>query len=54
MLCGGLAPALAAMVNLRNGGRDFVVVFVATRRNCMDLEKNAELAIALGALWAHV
>jgi radical SAM protein with 4Fe4S-binding SPASM domain len=41
--------AIDAMVNLRNAGRDFVVVFVATRRNCMDLEKTAELAIALGA-----
>jgi radical SAM protein with 4Fe4S-binding SPASM domain len=41
--------AIDAMVNLRNASRDFVVVFVATRRNCMDLEKTAELAIAIGA-----
>ena len=41
--------AIDAMVNLRNAGRDFVVVFVATRLNYMDLLKTAELAIAVGA-----
>jgi radical SAM protein with 4Fe4S-binding SPASM domain len=41
--------AIDAMVNLRNAGRDFVVVFVATRQNCKDLEKTVELAIAVGA-----
>jgi len=43
------ADAIDGMVNLRNAGRDFVVVFVATRLNYMDLRKTAELAIALGA-----
>ena len=43
------SDAIDGMVNLRNAGRDFVVVFVATRLNYMDLPKTAELAIALGA-----
>jgi len=34
--------AINGMVNLRNAGRDFVVVFVATRRNFMDLLKATE------------
>ena len=46
---GAWSGAIDAMANLRNAGRDFVAVFVATRLNYMDLEKTAELAIAVGA-----
>lgn len=46
---GAWAAAVDGMANLRQAGRDFVAVFVATRLNWQDLRKTAELAIALGA-----
>src|SRR5579872_1346118 len=41
--------AVEGMANVRQLRGNFVAVFVATKLNCMDLRKTAELAIALGA-----
>lgn len=46
---GAWEAAISAMANLKRAGRQWVAVFVATRRNCEDLEDTAKLAIALGA-----
>ena len=46
---GAWDAAIRGMLNLKRAGRQWVAVFVATKRNCEDLEITAKLAIALGA-----
>ncbi len=46
---GAWEAAINGMINVTRAGGDLVVVFVATRLNCHDLYKTAELAIVLGA-----
>jgi radical SAM protein with 4Fe4S-binding SPASM domain len=46
---GSWEAAVQGMAHLRKARRAFVVVFVATKENWLDLPKTVELAIALGA-----
>ncbi len=46
---GAWAAAVDGMANVRQAKGNFVSVFVATKLNCADVGKTAEMAIALGA-----